>query len=91
MLLHTVIVDGYNVKFSKEIGFIKVSIPGHSCNIFKHDKRLSNEFKNILLDINWTSLGITKLQDFILSECMKNGLNICVYMNTQTGNITDTC
>lgn len=89
MLLHTVIVDGYDVKFDKTDSIIKITIPNNECfiDLSTDNHNLNAAFVDILKDLNWTQVAILKLQDFILSECQQNGTNICVAMNIQTGKI----
>lgn len=85
-LVYTIIVDGYNVKFSKNDNIIKVSIPNNGCEIdlLSDDPSLSFSFVEILEIKGWSDKAIHSLQTYILNQ---NEWDVCLKMNIETGKI----
>lgn len=86
MSVHTIIVDGYNVKFTNDGKMVKVSIPNCSCTIdlTSQNKHLDNIFTNKLLSLEWTAVAIAKLEEHILLNDM---WYFCNKMDIKTGDI----
>ena len=68
MSVHTVIVNGYNVKFTKNRTFIRVSIPLHRCEIdtSSDNQNFSKSFVTELKNKDWSFEAIYKLHTYIL-------------------------
>ena len=85
--IHSVIVNGYNVKFAKDSPYIiSVSIPGVRCEIDLTDgeRKLNDSFVTALEIRDWSPKAINNLQKYILSE---DKWDSCIEMNTKTGKI----
>lgn len=85
--IHTIIVNGYSIKFSKKDTIIRVSMPNVSCEIDTNtnEKKLDAEFIQALKQRGWRSKAIKKLQSYILWE---DTWDSCITMDTETGGIS---
>lgn len=86
MEVYAIIVNGYNVKFSKYGNIIRVTIPNHSCELnLETNRNLSVAFKKLLEDRDWSTDAIDSLNDDLLDE---DEWISCINMDTETGEIT---
>lgn len=87
--IHTIIVNGYSIKFSKKDTIIRVSMPNIICEINTDtdidEKKLDVEFVQALKQRGWRSKAIKKLQSYILWE---DAWDSCIKMDTETGEIS---
>lgn len=82
--IYTICVGSYNVKFTKEIDGIRVSIPGNGCMIPFDEIRIPDTLRGLLKGSNWTDRAIINLEKYIGTE---NKWDYYVEMNTKTGKI----
>jgi hypothetical protein len=85
--IHTIIIPGYSIKFSKKDTIIKITMPNISCEIDTNadEKKLDAEFIRALKQRGWRSKAIKKLQSYILWE---DKWDSCINMDTETGEIS---
>ena len=83
---HMIIVNGYNVLFSKEEDDIFVSIPGNKCVMSWESTGLDDDFEADLLKRGWSVVALEKLNAYIFGP--ENRWKGCVNMNVTTGKIT---
>lgn len=86
--IHTIIINGYNIKFSKKDTIIRISMPNIICeiNTDTDEKKLDVEFVQALKQRGWRSKAIKKLQSYIL---WKDRWDSCIEMDTETGEISE--
>lgn len=82
--MRTICVGSYNVKFTKEIDGIRVSIPGNGCTMPFDDIRITDTLRSLLKNSNWTDCAIKKLEKYISNE---DKWENCVEINVKTGKI----
>ena len=86
-MVHTIIVDGYNIKFDKIGSIISISIPNYRCEIDtdNDERKFTDEFVTILKICGWKSKAIKKLQLYIFTE---DEWDSCVEMDVKSGIIS---
>lgn len=85
MSIHTIIVDGYNVKYNYNGSIAKVSIPNYSCtmDLSAQSHHFDTIFTTQLMDLGWTVAAIAILEDHIIAN--DNEWFFCYNMNNKTG------